>query len=71
MKDLSGDFSSFKMSKSSIKVPSSSEMRMIVEINKDLTFKPQLDKNSEIIDKLKMKSLQINKSCQQNLPLDS
>ena len=62
MKDLSGDFSSFKMSKSSIKVPSSSEMRMIVEINKDLTFKPQLDKNSEIIDKLKMKSLQINKS---------
>jgi hypothetical protein len=61
MKELSGDFSSFKMSKSSIKVPSSSEMRMIVEINKDLTFKPQLDKNSEIIDKLKMKSLQINK----------
>ena len=57
MKELSGDFSSFKMSKSSIKVPSSSEMRMIVEINKDLTFKPQLDKNSEIIDKLKMKSL--------------
>ena len=57
MKELSGDFSSFKMGKNSINVPSSSEMRMIVEINKDLTFKPSIDKNSKIIDKQKMESL--------------
>lgn len=50
------------MGKNSINVPSSSEMRMIVEINKDLTFKPSIDKNSKIIDKQKMGSLQINKA---------
>ena len=40
IKDLSGNFSSFKTNKNSIQVPSTSEMRMVVEMNKDLTFKP-------------------------------
>jgi hypothetical protein len=30
IRDLSGNFSSFKMNKNSIQVPSSSEMRMVV-----------------------------------------
>ncbi len=40
------------MSKNAIKVPSTSEMRMIVDANKDLTFKPKINLNSKRIDKV-------------------
>lgn len=46
IKDLTGNFNAFKTSKSTFKIPSTSQIRSMIDATKELTFKPAINLNS-------------------------